>query len=151
MMAAEFGSTGAAEILVFHALSAGKGMKPFRLAPCPRLIPLHALGGAVELTCKLTLLEVALPGSGFTTVTVKFPAEVAVPVAVNCVAETNDVASAELESVTCAPDTKFVPVTASENAPVLIDDGVMPAIEGIGLRISTVTVLVSDESLVLAA
>ena len=60
-------------------------------------------------------------------------------------------ASAELASITCAPETKFVPVMARENAPVLIEDGAIAAIEGIGLRISTVTVLLSDESLVLAA
>jgi hypothetical protein len=126
-------------------------MKPFKLAPCPRPIALHALVLLVELTCRFTLFELALPGSGFTTLTAKVPADVAVPVAVNCVAETNEVASAEPASITCAPETKFAPVTAIENAPVLIDDGSMLAIDGTGLRRSTVTVPLSDESLVLAA
>ena len=33
--AAESGSTGALEMSVFHALSAGNGSAPFRLAPAP--------------------------------------------------------------------------------------------------------------------
>jgi hypothetical protein len=126
-------------------------MKPFKLAPWPRPIALQALVLLVESTCKFALFELALPGSGLRTLTAKVPAEVAVPVAVNCVAETNDVASAEFASITCAPETKFAPVTAIENAPVLIDDGSMLAIDGTGLRRPTVTVLLSDESLALAA
>src|ERR1700760_4699362 len=38
----EFGSTGAAEISVFQRLVVENGRKPFRLAPCPTDIPLHA-------------------------------------------------------------------------------------------------------------
>src|SRR5450432_4511688 len=41
IMLVEFGSTGAKEMSVFHALSAGNGMKPLRSAPGPRLIPAH--------------------------------------------------------------------------------------------------------------
>jgi hypothetical protein len=44
MMAAEFASTGALEMSVFHRLSLAKGRNPFRLAPWPRLMALHALG-----------------------------------------------------------------------------------------------------------
>jgi hypothetical protein len=43
MIASELGSTEALEMSWFHALSAGKGMKPFKLAPRPRLIPLQEL------------------------------------------------------------------------------------------------------------
>ena len=43
MMAAEFGSTGEAEISWFQRLSLAKGRKPFRLAPCPVLIAPQAL------------------------------------------------------------------------------------------------------------
>src|SRR5262245_43640833 len=41
MMFAEFGSTGAVEMSVFHRLEAGNGTKPLRFAPWPRLMPLH--------------------------------------------------------------------------------------------------------------
>src|SRR5208283_1570315 len=48
------GSTGALEISVFQRLSAGKGTKPFRLAPWPKLKPLHvplyAYNGSVKRT-----------------------------------------------------------------------------------------------------
>src|SRR5271157_1830791 len=43
MMAAELGSTADVEMSWFHALPAGKGRKPFRLAPWPRLMLLQAL------------------------------------------------------------------------------------------------------------
>src|SRR5579863_2932357 len=43
MIASELGSTAALKMFWFHALSDGKGMKPFRLAPRPRLMPLHGL------------------------------------------------------------------------------------------------------------
>src|ERR1700722_2006580 len=43
MIASELGSTEAFEISWFHALFAGKGTKPFRLAPRPRLMPLQEL------------------------------------------------------------------------------------------------------------
>src|SRR5205807_3835305 len=38
---AELGSTGAADMSVFHKFELGKGTKPFRLAPWPTLIPLQ--------------------------------------------------------------------------------------------------------------
>ena len=47
----------------------------------------------------------------------------ALPVAVNCVVETKDVVSALPASITCEPETKLLPVTVSENAPVLIVEG----------------------------
>ena len=45
MIAVEFGSTGAEEISVFQALSAGNGTKPLRLPPCPVVKALHAALG----------------------------------------------------------------------------------------------------------
>ena len=71
--------------------------------------------------------------------------------AVSCVVETNDVVSALPASITCEPETKLLPLTVSENAPVLIVDGWMPLSEGMGLSTSTITLLVMDESLVLTA
>src|SRR5437762_4747336 len=50
MMLSEFGSTGIEEISVFHALSAGNGMNPFRSAPRPVSMPPH-----VPLCVKLSL------------------------------------------------------------------------------------------------
>jgi hypothetical protein len=41
-MELEFGSTGAEEMSVFHKLLLVKGTKPFRLAPCPTDMTLHA-------------------------------------------------------------------------------------------------------------
>src|SRR5579862_3809399 len=42
MMAAELGSTEAVEMSWFHRLSAGKRRAPFRLAPAPTAMALHA-------------------------------------------------------------------------------------------------------------
>lgn len=43
IMAAELASTEALEISVFQRLSLANGRNPFRLAPCPALMALHAL------------------------------------------------------------------------------------------------------------
>lgn len=83
MMAFELGSTAAPEMSVFQALPAGNGRNPFRLAPCPVLMPLHALEFVAPFTTKLTVPELALPGSGFVTLMAKFPAVGAFPVAVS--------------------------------------------------------------------
>jgi hypothetical protein len=86
MVAAEFGSTGAEEMSLFHRLSAGNGTNPFRLELCPRLIPLQLGGGfppLVGVTCKFCEEEVALPGLGFITATENVPAENSLPVAVS--------------------------------------------------------------------
>ena len=42
MIAEELGSTELPEMSLFHALSAGKGNTPLRLAPAPVAIALHA-------------------------------------------------------------------------------------------------------------
>jgi hypothetical protein len=91
MMAAEFVSTGALAIFLFHKLSAGKGRKPFKLPPWPTLIALHALGGGgggglppdCDVTVTLIPAEVLLPGFGLLTVTANIPALGAVPFAVS--------------------------------------------------------------------
>jgi hypothetical protein len=69
MSALEFGSTGAVEIFWFQALLSGKGMTPFRLAPGPRLIPLHAVACAFPFTTRLMADDVLAPGLGLVTVT----------------------------------------------------------------------------------
>src|ERR1022692_4360792 len=43
MIVSEFGSSGALAMFVFQRLLDGKGMNPFKLAPCPRLIRLQGL------------------------------------------------------------------------------------------------------------
>ena len=103
MIAAEFGSTGAAEMFLFQALSAGNGTKPLRLAPWPRLIPLQVPAWATGPTCKFAELELALPGFGFMTVIANVPADEAVPVAVNCADDRNVVLKGEPANSTCAP------------------------------------------------
>jgi len=59
---------------------------------------------------------------------------VALPVAVNCVEETNVVVSAVLLNITCAPDTKLLPVTVSIKLPRFVDPGEMPLSVGVGFH-----------------
>lgn len=140
MIAAEFGSTGAFEMSVFHKSSDGNGTKPFRLAFCPGVITLQAGGGGefppplLEVTCKLRELDAALPGFGFVTRTAKFPVDVAVPVAVNCVEESNAVARVAPARETCAPLTKLLPVIVREKLPVEIEVGEMLLSTGTGFH-----------------
>src|ERR1700730_15704827 len=104
MIAAEFGSTGTTETFWFQALSAGNGTKPFRLAPCPRLMPPHVPAWVPDVpTCKFAALELALPGFGFMTAIANVPAGEAAPLAVNCVDDRNVVVSGEPANSTCAP------------------------------------------------
>jgi hypothetical protein len=139
MMALELVSTTAEEMSWFQGLADEKGRKPFRVAPWPRDIWLQpeACGGAP--TCRLRLLELLLPGSGFTTLILNSPAEDSDPVAVSCVAETNVVVSGIVPSSTWAPGTKLLPVRASEKLPVPMLAGFVPVREGVGFK--TVTAL----------
>src|SRR5215469_14955066 len=57
MYAAEFGSTGALEILVFHKLLAGNGTYPFKLVSCPGVMPAHVPGCAA--TGRVAIVEIA--------------------------------------------------------------------------------------------
>jgi hypothetical protein len=77
---------------------------------------------------------VLLPGSGFCTVTENVPALPAVPVAVNCVEETNVVVSAVVLNITCAPDTKLLPVSVSVKFPRFVEAGEMPLSVGVGFQ-----------------
>lgn len=71
-------------ILWFHRLSAGKGTKPFKLAPWPVLILPQALVCALaDVTVAFTALDVAAPGVGLVTVTGNVPADGAAPEAVS--------------------------------------------------------------------
>src|SRR5580693_2480458 len=144
MIAEEFASTGAEEMSLFHRLSAGNGTNPFRLALCPRLIPLQLGGGfppLVEVTCKFWEAEVALPGLGFVTATENVPAEFSLPVAMSCVEDTNVVASGAPARSTCAPLTNPPPFRAIAKAPAGTDVGAMLVSTGTGF--CKVTVLLS--------
>ena len=85
-------------------------------------------------TWKFTEEELLLPGSGFWTAIGKMPAVEAVPVAVSWVEERKVVERAELLSITCAPETKLVPVMVREKLPRLEVAGEMPVSVGVGLR-----------------
>ena len=77
-------------------------------------------------------MEELLPGSGLTTVRLKFPAEAAEPVAVSCVAETKVVLRAIAPRNTCDPVRKFVPVIVCENLPMPMLAGLAPTSVGVG-------------------
>jgi hypothetical protein len=135
MIAAELASTAAEEMSWFQGLSAGNGRNPFRLALCPRLIPLQ-LGGEfpplVEVTCKFSDVEVAPPALGFITATENVPADVSLPVAVSCEDDTKFVASSAPARSTSAPLTNPLPFTVIANAPAGTDVGAMLVRTGTG-------------------
>lgn len=106
---------------------------------------LQAVGSAplpVDVTCKFSEPEVALPGLGSTTDTENVPAEGALPVAVSCVTDRKVVASAEPASITCAPLTKLLPFTVIAKLPEGTDAGEMLVSTGAGFQ--SVTVLLPD-------
>lgn len=72
----------------------------------------------------------------------KVPADVALPVAVSCVAETYVVVREELPKKTCAPWTKLLPVMVREKLPRFVEAGEIPVRTGTGLR--SETALVAD-------
>ena len=88
-----------------------------------------------------------LPGSGFWTVIGNVPAEAALPAAMSRAEETKVVVSAAPLRRICAPLTKLEPVTAREKLPTLVEDGLMPVREGVGLRRATL----AEEDLVVSA
>jgi len=111
------------------------------------LIPLQALiggggGGGPPLDCTWTVMlpDALLPGLGFVTVTPKFPADAAVPVAVSCVEETKVALSAVPPRLACAPCTKLLPLSVNATAPVVNVVGLTVVRTGIGF--SSVTLLV---------
>jgi hypothetical protein len=110
-------------------------MNPFRLALCPRLIPLQLGGGfppLVEVTCKFCDADVALPGLGFITATENVPEDASLPVAVSCVDDTNVVASGAPARSASAPLTNPLPYTVIANAPAGTDVGAMLLSTGAG-------------------
>jgi hypothetical protein len=116
-------------------LSAGNGTNPFKLALCPRAIPLQLGGGfppLVEVTCKFSDAEVALPGLGFITAMENVPVDASLPVAASCVGDKKVVASGAPARSTCAPLTNPLPFTVIANAPAGTDVGAMPASTGTG-------------------
>jgi hypothetical protein len=134
----------------FHKLSAGNGKNPFKLAPCPTLITLHALGVAppppppppplvLAVTVTLIVDDALSPGFGLLTLTAYVPAVASFPVADNCVAEVYVVVSAAPAHITVAPCTKLLPFTVSVNDPAVNVDGDTLAIDGVGF--SSVTAL----------
>jgi len=132
----------------FHKLSAGNGKNPFKLAPCPVEMALHALGDEPPpppppeleaVTVTLIVDDALSPGFGLLTLTAYVPAVASVPVALSCVPDTKVVASAAPPHSTVAPFTKLPPFTVTVNDPVANVDGDTLAIDGVGF--SRVTAL----------
>jgi hypothetical protein len=106
-----------------------------RLALWPRLIALQLGAGVppfVEVTCKFCDADVALPGFGLVMATANVPAEDSLPVAVNCVEDTNVVASGAPARSTCAPLTNPLPLTVIANVPAGTYAGAIPDSTGTG-------------------
>ena len=74
------------------------------------------------------------PGFGLLTLTPNIPADASEPVAVSCVAETKVVASAEPPKETCAPFTKWLPLTVNVNAPAVKVEGLTLLMAGVGFH-----------------
>ena len=134
MMLAEFGSTEAEEMSVFHKLLEGKGTNPPRLAPCPVDICEHDDVCVEPFTWKFSGEEVEEPGSGFSTDSANVPAVVALPVAVSCAEETNVVESGALLRRACAPEMKLEPVMVRVKVPRFVDVGEIPVSVGVGFQ-----------------
>jgi len=95
------------------------------------------------VTVSFTTADAINPGFGFCTVRFTEPtcAEVAVPVAVNCVAEIRVVVSAVVPNISVAPGAKLVPFTVNVKAtPDATEVGVTEVIVGVGL-LSVTTLL----------
>jgi hypothetical protein len=95
-----------------------------------------------DVTCKLTLPELLLSGFGFRTLIANVPADEAKPVAVSDVDETKVVVNGELASHTCAPLTKFPPLTVMLKLPLGTDAGATLFTTGTGF--SSVTEVVPE-------
>jgi hypothetical protein len=133
------GSTGAAEISVFHGEFDGKGTNPLRLAMFPRLMPaqLGALPGTVTATTAVAVFEAS-------------SVEVAVMVAVSApeVGGVNDTAVPEgtlVELLKLPPAVGLMErFTVLVNAPVPVTVGVQVAVcavvmeEGVQTRLTPV-------------
>jgi hypothetical protein len=151
IIALELGSTAAPEIFSFQRLFAGKGTKPFRLAPAPTLIPPQALACVLPFTVRFTPEELLAPGFGLLTVTAYEPDVAWLPLTVNCVALTKVVLSGTPAKDACAPFTKLLPVMVSVKLPPFIVEGEMLFRIGVGFSSVTVAVALAVESAVLVA
>ena len=100
--------------------------------------------GAVTVT--LIEPDALPPGFGLLTLTPKVPADASEPVAVSCVAETKVVPSAEPPKETCAPFTKWLPLTVSVNEPAVKVEGLTPLMAGVGFHNVTVLDALTLES-----
>src|ERR1700676_160808 len=149
--AAEFASTGAAEISLFHRLSLGNGTNPFKLAPGPTDMPLQELVCVDPCTWKSTLGDVLLPGSGFLTLIVNVPTAAAFPVAVSCVGEFTVVGSAVPLKSTCAPAANLLPVTVTLKLPIFTAAGLIPVSTGVGFISVTALEPLAEASAALVA
>lgn len=92
-----------------------------------------------------------LPGSGFCTVIEKVPEEVALPVAVSFVAETNVVGRAVVPKRIWAPETKSEPVAVMVKFPRFVEAGEIPVRTGVGFKRVTALVPFFEESAELTA
>src|SRR5580692_7157365 len=107
-----------------------------------RTVAASVSAGPLRTASNFEVEEIISPGLGFCTVTGILPLAVALPVAVNCVAEINVVVSAVFPNITAAPFTKLFPVTSMLNEPRPMVVGLMAATTGTGF--SRVMVLVPE-------
>ena len=121
-------------LLCTCAISAGVGPN----VDCSRNRTAAADVTAIDaVTCTAAeVVDPTAPGFGLFTVTEILPtcAAVAVPVAVNCVADTNVVVSATPPNITVEPFTNPWPVTVNANAPTATEFGLALEITGIGFN-----------------
>jgi hypothetical protein len=96
----------------------------------------------LDVTCRFSALEVALPGLGLVTVTANVPADAALPLAVSCVEDMKTVVSGMPAKTTCAPLTKPPPFAVIVNAPEGTEGGVTLLSTRAGF--SNVTALLPD-------
>jgi hypothetical protein len=104
------------------------------------------LTAIAAVTCtEAEVVDPIAPGFGLFTVTEILPTceAVAVPVAVNCVDETNAVVSATPPNITCDPFTNPLPATVKEIAPTTTEFGL--TVETTGIGFISVTGLLPDE------
>jgi hypothetical protein len=94
---------------------------------------------------------VLLPGSGFCTLTAKLPAELALPLAVNCAEETKVVVKAVPANRTFAPLTNALPFTVIVKDPLGKEAGLTLVSTGVGFHSVTALFPMALESAALTA
>ena len=98
------------------------------------------------LTVTVRLAEALPPGFGLLTLTLYVPAVASDPVAVSWVVEINFVITALPPKLTCAPDTKLLPVIVSEYAPAVKLAGLTLLMAGVEFHSVTSLVALTEES-----